>query len=59
MVYTCGAVVHSGKLLIPYAMSDYSTGFATIALDEIMEALKKEQESPMGKYAESEETSLK
>ncbi len=59
VVYTCGAVVHSGKVLIPYAMSDYSTGFATIALDEIMEALRKEQESPMGKYAESEETSLK
>lgn len=50
VVYTCGAVVHADRLLIPYAMSDYSTGFATIAMEDLMGALRKEIE--LGKNAE-------
>lgn len=56
VVYTCGAVVHSGKLLIPYAMSDYSTGFATVPMDELMQALLAEREIGVGKNAETIET---
>jgi predicted GH43/DUF377 family glycosyl hydrolase len=41
VVYSCGAVVHSGQLIIPYAMSDYASTFATVALDELLAALKK------------------
>lgn len=42
VVYTCGAVVHAGKVIIPYAMSDYSTGFARVPLADLLDALKKE-----------------
>jgi predicted GH43/DUF377 family glycosyl hydrolase len=40
VVYTCGALVHARELLIPYAMSDSATSFATISLDLLLGALK-------------------
>jgi len=40
VVYSCGAVVHAGRLIIPYAMSDYASTFATVSLDELLSALK-------------------
>src|SRR6266566_31266 len=36
VVYTCGALVHNGELIIPYAMADHATGFATAPLDEVL-----------------------
>ena len=39
VVYSCGAVIHNRELIIPYAMSDYASTFATISLDEILEAM--------------------
>lgn len=39
VVYTCGAVAHAGRLVIPYSMSDYVTAFATVSLAELLEAL--------------------
>lgn len=36
VVYTCGAMVHRGHLVIPYAMSDYATTFATIELKQLL-----------------------
>ena len=39
VVYSCGAVIHAGRLVIPYSMSDYVTAFATVRLDELLEAL--------------------
>ena len=30
VVYTCGALIHQGELVIPYGMSDSATGFATV-----------------------------
>ncbi len=39
VVYTCGALVHAGRLILPYAMSDYATGFATVDLGELLERL--------------------
>jgi predicted GH43/DUF377 family glycosyl hydrolase len=39
VVYTCGALIHAGKLVIPYAMSDYATSFATVQLDELLSAM--------------------
>lgn len=41
VVYTCGALVHAGLLVIPYAMSDECAGFATIPLDEVLEELRR------------------
>jgi predicted GH43/DUF377 family glycosyl hydrolase len=40
VVYSCGALVHNGRLILPYAMSDYATTFATIALDEVLQAME-------------------
>ena len=31
VVYTCGALLHGRELVIPYAMSDYATSFATVS----------------------------
>ena len=39
VVYSCGAVVHAGRLVIPYSMSDYVTSFATVDLGELLGAL--------------------
>jgi predicted GH43/DUF377 family glycosyl hydrolase len=36
VVYTCGFVRHSDLLVIPYAVSDSATRFATIRLDDIL-----------------------
>jgi predicted GH43/DUF377 family glycosyl hydrolase len=40
VVYTCGALLHARELIIPYAMSDSATSFATISLDLLLAALK-------------------
>jgi|SRR5271165_542824 len=40
VVYTCGALVHQGRLIIPYGLADHATGFATVPLDEVLAAMK-------------------
>ena len=39
VVYTCGAIVHKGDLIIPYALADHATGFATAPLDQVLSAM--------------------
>ena len=39
VVYSCGALIHNNELVIPYAMSDTSSGFAVVSLDELFSAL--------------------
>jgi predicted GH43/DUF377 family glycosyl hydrolase len=39
VVYSCGAMVHNGILIVPYAMSDLSTSVARIELDELLSEL--------------------
>jgi predicted GH43/DUF377 family glycosyl hydrolase len=41
VVYSCGGLVHDRELIIPYAMSDYASTFATVSLDEVLEAMVK------------------
>ena len=41
VVYSCGAVVHNGALVIPYAMADHASTFATVALDEVLGAMQR------------------
>jgi predicted GH43/DUF377 family glycosyl hydrolase len=36
VVYTCGWMRHGGLLIIPYAVSDSATLFATLVLDELL-----------------------
>ncbi len=40
VVYTCGALLHGRELIIPYAMSDSATTFATVSLDELLGAME-------------------
>jgi predicted GH43/DUF377 family glycosyl hydrolase len=42
VVYTCGALLHNGVLIIPYGLADHATGFATVALAEILAAMQSE-----------------
>lgn len=37
VVYSCGALLHNESIVIPYAMSDTSSGFAHVALKEIIQ----------------------
>jgi predicted GH43/DUF377 family glycosyl hydrolase len=41
VVYSCGAVIHGKNLIIPYAMSDYASSFATVDVSELLEELKR------------------
>lgn len=36
VVYTCGALVHGGRLILPYGVSDTITTIASISLDELL-----------------------
>ncbi|MGA8594848.1 MAG: glycoside hydrolase family 130 protein [Bryobacteraceae bacterium] len=40
VVYTCGALLHNGELIIPYGLADHATGFATVPLDEVLAAMQ-------------------
>jgi predicted GH43/DUF377 family glycosyl hydrolase len=42
VVYTCGAILHNGALIIPYGMADQATGFATVPLPEVLAAMEPE-----------------
>ena len=39
VVYSCGSYVHNGELIIPYAMSDYATTFASVDLEELLDEI--------------------
>jgi predicted GH43/DUF377 family glycosyl hydrolase len=39
VVYSCGGMLHNGNLVIPYGISDAATGFAVVALCDIMNRL--------------------
>lgn len=42
VVYTCGAMIHGSDLVIPYAVSDYATKFATVNLKQMIRKMKKD-----------------
>jgi predicted GH43/DUF377 family glycosyl hydrolase len=39
VVYTCGAIIHAEKLIVPYGISDSAIGVATIELSELLAKL--------------------
>ncbi|QDV35920.1 glycoside hydrolase family 130 protein [Tautonia plasticadhaerens] len=41
VVYSCGAALHGRELIIPYAMSDYASTFATVPLDDVLGAMTR------------------
>ncbi len=40
VVYTCGALIHKKRLIVPYAMSDYATSIATVDVESLLYRLK-------------------
>ncbi|MFH2095715.1 MAG: glycoside hydrolase family 130 protein [Bacteroidota bacterium] len=40
VVYSCGSIIHNNDLIIPYAMSDYASTYATVDLRELLNELK-------------------
>jgi predicted GH43/DUF377 family glycosyl hydrolase len=39
VVYSCGGLVFGDTLVIPYAMADFATTFATVSLPDLLTAL--------------------
>jgi len=42
VLYSCGSIIHNGELLIPYGLSDYGTGFATVPVEPLLEKILEE-----------------
>lgn len=41
VVYSCGSVIHNNNLILPYAVSDYSTTYAVVQIPDLFHALKE------------------
>lgn len=41
VVYSCGSIIHNNHLILPYAVSDYSSTYAVVNMDELHAELKK------------------
>lgn len=41
VVYSCGGVLHGDLLVIPYAISDYASTFATVSLQDVLSAMTR------------------
>ena len=39
VLYSCGSIIHNGKLVIPYGLSDYCSSFMTVDLKQLLEKL--------------------
>jgi predicted GH43/DUF377 family glycosyl hydrolase len=40
VIYSCGALIHSGNLVLPYGIGDAGIGFATVPVPELLCALQ-------------------
>ena len=40
VVYSCGGLIYRDMLVLPYAMADYASSFATVPMGPLMDALK-------------------
>ncbi len=43
VLYSCGAIVHNDKLIIPYGISDSSTSFAEVDMSELINKLIQDE----------------
>jgi predicted GH43/DUF377 family glycosyl hydrolase len=39
VVYSCGSLIHNGELIIPYAMSDITSGIATVNVSDLVKCM--------------------
>jgi predicted GH43/DUF377 family glycosyl hydrolase len=40
VVYTCGALLHGDQLILPYGLADHATGFASVSLAAVLDAME-------------------
>jgi len=40
VIYSCGSIIHDDELVIPYAMSDHASTYATVKIKELLDVLK-------------------
>ncbi len=40
VVYSCGGLIHNGRLVLPYGFSDCHTGFATADVEHLIDAMQ-------------------
>jgi predicted GH43/DUF377 family glycosyl hydrolase len=39
VVYSCGSLIHAGRLIVPYGIADQSIGIATVSVDVLLEEM--------------------
>lgn len=45
VVYSCGSIIHNNHLILPYAMSDYASTYATIPITDLLQELKPKKKA--------------
>jgi predicted GH43/DUF377 family glycosyl hydrolase len=40
VLYSCGAMINNGDVIIPYSMSDTASGFAVVSVKELLSRLQ-------------------
>lgn len=38
-VYSCGSLLHNGRIIVPYGLADQAAGFATVELADVLNAI--------------------
>ena len=46
VLYSCGSIIHNGKLLIPYGLSDYCSSFVTVEVEALLAKLLEPAPTP-------------
>lgn len=41
VVYSCGSIIHNNSLILPFAVSDYSSSYGVVDMSELLYALKQ------------------
>jgi predicted GH43/DUF377 family glycosyl hydrolase len=54
VLYSCGSILHNDKLIIPYGISDSSTGFAEVDLRDLLNKLKEDGATVLNKAEEKQ-----
>ncbi|MFY0255882.1 glycoside hydrolase family 130 protein [Chitinophaga sp. 30R24] len=42
VLYSCGSIIHNDEVIIPYGLSDYASGFATVNLEKLLTQIKSD-----------------
>ncbi|WP_281636314.1 hypothetical protein [Flavobacterium marginilacus] len=50
VVYSCGSIIHNNSLILPYAVSDYSSTYAVVDMTELLEALLNSKNNSIWSY---------